>query len=49
MIFFSFADFFSKFTFLRISFRNTFMVLNSLDPDRTLHFVGPDLLGLNCL
>ena len=30
------------------SFRHTFRVSNSLDPDLAQHFVGPDL-GPNCL
>ena len=34
--------------FLKKSFRNTFSVLNSLDPDQARRFVGPDL-DLNCL
>ena len=37
------ADFFSISTFLKISFRNTIKVTNSLDPDQAQHFVGPDL------
>ena len=40
--------FFSKSTFSKISFRNTTIVSNSLDPDQARHFVGPDL-GPNCL
>ena len=39
---------FSKSTFYKNSFRNTFRVSNSLDPDRARHFVGPDL-GPDCL
>ena len=39
---------FSKSTFSKNSFRNTFKVSNSLDPDQAQHFVGPDL-GPNCL
>ena len=42
------ADFFSKSTFSKNSFRNTIRVSNSLDPDQAQHFVGPDL-GPNCL
>ena len=42
------ADFFSKSTFSKNSFRNTIRVSNSLDPDQARHFVGPDL-GPNCL
>ena len=42
------ADFFSKSTFLKNSFRNTIRVSNSLDPDQARPFVGPDL-GPNCL
>ena len=38
---------FSKSTFLKNSFRNTFRVSNSLDPDLARH-VGPDL-GPSCL
>ena len=30
------------------SFKNTIRVSNSLDPDQTRHFVGPDL-GPSCL
>ena len=41
------ADFFSKATFLKNSFRNTIRVSNSLDSDQAPHFVGPDL-GPNC-
>ena len=36
----------SKLTFKKI--RNTFRVLNGLDPDQERHSVGPDL-GPNCL
>ena len=39
---------FSKSTFSKNSFRNIIRVLNSLDPNQALHFVGPDL-GPNCL
>ena len=42
------ADIFSKLSFKKNSFRNTFIVSNDLDPDQDLRFVGPDL-GLNCL
>ena len=41
--FLSSADFFSKSTFLKNSFRNTISVLNSLDQDQAQRFVGPDL------
>ena len=40
--------FFSKFTFSKNYFRNTIRVSNSLDPDQTRLYVGPDL-GSNCL
>ena len=46
--FLSSADFFSKSIFSKKSYRNTIRVSNSLDPDQTRHFVGPDL-GPNCL
>ena len=39
---------FSKSAFLKISFRNTTWVSNSLDPDQAGQNVGPDL-GPNCL
>ena len=42
------ADFFQKSTFSKIYFRNTIRVSNSLDPDQTRRFVGPNL-GPNCL
>ena len=42
------ADFFSKLTFSKNSFRNTIRVSNSFDPGQARHFVRPDL-GLNCL
>ena len=42
------ADYFSKSTFSKNSFRNTIGVSNSLDPDQVRRFVGPDL-GPNCL
>ena len=46
--FLSSADFFSKSTFWKNSFRNTIGVSNSLDPDQARHFVPPDLVP-NCL
>ena len=45
--FLSFADFFSKSTFWKNSYRNSIRVTNRLDPDQARHFVGPDL-GPNC-
>ena len=42
------ADFFSKLTFLKNSFRNIISLSNSLDPDQDGHPVSPDL-GRNCL
>ena len=36
------ADFF-KINFFKNSFRNTFRMSNSLDPDQDRHSVGPDL------
>ena len=43
------ADFFSSnSTFLKIHFRDTIRVSNSLDQDQARRFVGPDL-GPNCL
>ena len=45
---FLFADFFSKSSFSKNSFRNTIRVSNSLDPDQARNFVGPDL-GPSCL
>ena len=42
------ADFFSKLTFSKQSFRNTIRVSNCLDPDQDRLNVGPDL-GPNCL
>ena len=44
------ADFFSKLTFSKKSFRNTIRlrVSNSLGPDQDGHSVSPDL-GSNCL
>ena len=40
MLFLSSADFFSKSTILKNSFRNTFRVSNSLDPDLARHLSG---------
>ena len=37
------ADFFSKSSFLKNSFRNTIRVSNSLNPDQARRNVGPDL------
>ena len=37
------AVFFSKSTFSKNSFRSTIRVSNSLDPDQSWCFVGPDL------
>ena len=42
------ADFFSKSTISKKSFRNTNRVTNSFDPDQARRFVGPDLVP-NCL
>ena len=42
------ADFFSKLTFFKHSFRNAIRVSNGLDPDQDQRSVGPDL-GPNCL
>ena len=42
------ADFYSKSYFLKKKIRNTTRMSNSLDPDQSLHVVGPDL-GPNCL
>ena len=39
---------FFKINFLKNSFRFTIRVANSLNPDQTRHFFGPDL-GPNCL
>ena len=47
MLFYRLMIFF-KINFFEIFFQNTIRVSNSLDPDQTQHFVGPDL-GLNCL
>ena len=41
--------FFSKSTFLKNSFRDTVRVSNTLDPGQARHYVGPDLVGPNCL
>ena len=38
-----FCWFFSKSTFSKNSFRNTFRVSSKLDTDQSRHFVGPDL------
>ena len=35
--------FFSKFTYLKNSFRDTIRVLNSMDPNQAWHFVEPDI------
>ena len=35
--------FFLKLSFSKNSFKNTFRVSNSLDPDQAQRFVGPDL------
>ena len=43
-----YADFFSKLSFSKNSFRNIIRESNKLDPDQTRHSVGPDL-GPNCL
>ena len=48
MLLLSSADFFSKLTFSKKSFRNIIRLSNGLDPDQDRHFVGPDL-GTNCL
>ena len=43
------ANFFrQKLNFSINSFKNTIKVSNSLDPDQSGHYVGPDL-GPNCL
>ena len=42
------ADFLKKSSFSKKSFRNTFRLSNSLDPDQAQHFVSPGL-GPNCL
>ena len=41
------SAYFSNLTFLKKSFRYTFIVSKSLDPDRDRHSFIPDL-GLNC-
>ena len=46
--FLSSADFFSKSTFSKYSFRNTIRVSNSLNSDQARQFFGPEL-GPNCL
>ena len=46
--FLSSAEFFSKSSFWKNSFRNTIRVSNSLGPDQARQFVGPNL-GPNCL
>ena len=46
--FLSSADFFSKSTFSKSSFRDTIRVSNSFDPDHALRLVRQDL-GPNCL
>ena len=46
--FLSSADFFSKSTFSKNSFRNTIKVSNRMDPDQAQCFVGPDM-DPNCL
>ena len=50
LYFLSFAGFFSKLTFSKISYKNSISlrVSNSLDPDQARHYVGPDL-DPNCL
>ena len=47
MIFLLSADFFSKLTFSKNSFRNTIRISNRLAPDLARPSVGPDL-GPNC-
>ena len=42
------ADFFSKLTFSKNSFRNTIRVSNSRDPDQDRHSVCPDLVQTVC-
>ena len=46
--FLSSADFFSKLTFSKNSFRNNIRGSNKLDPDQDRHPVSPDL-GPECL
>ena len=48
MLFLSSAEFFQNQLFQIKSFGNAIRVSNSLDPDKSRYFVGPDL-GLNCL
>ena len=48
MFLLSSADFYSKSTFSKNSFRNSTRVSNGLDPDQDQHSVGPDLES-NCL
>ena len=43
MLFGRLLIFFSKLTFSKNSFSITIRVANSLDPDKALHLVGPDL------
>ena len=43
MLLLSSADFFSKLTFPKYTFRNTIRVSNDLDPNQDQQFVGPDL------
>ena len=42
------AEFYSKLTLSKISFRNTSRLLNCFDPDQDRHSVGP-VLSPNCL
>ena len=46
---FVFCRIFSKSTFKKNSFTNTFRVINNLDPDQAQRFVGPDLVLANCM
>ena len=48
MFFLLSADFFSKSTFSKKTFRNTIRISNSLNPDQARNFVWPDLVS-NCL
>ena len=48
MLLLSSADFLSKLTFSKNSFRNIIRVSNGLNPDQDRHSVGPDL-DPNCL
>ena len=41
--FLPYADFFSKFTFHKTSFRNAIRVSKSLNPNQAKGYVGPDL------